>query len=146
MHIKKVNDKDLQYSGNLKKITRLMKNLVADMPVYKKSKAKRLSSYDITAIAYAMNEQLSCPSYMSLALVERLRTHLSLLLASEAIRDQVMVPDGSRKVFNEEVKLEALQILYSEVDDLAKAIYKGLRPLALSHYDSSALTQKYVYL
>ncbi|QMW13688.1 hypothetical protein H3302_11450 [Pseudoalteromonas sp. MT33b] len=146
MHIKKVNDKDSLYSGNLKKVTRLMKNLVADMPDYKKNKAKRLSSYDLTAIAYAMNEQLSCPSYMSLALVERLRSHLSLLVASEVLRDQIMVPDGSRKVFNEEGKLEALQILYSEVDDLAKTIFNSLRPFATTHYDSNALTQKHVYL
>ncbi|HHC7373012.1 TPA: hypothetical protein ACN30B_002061 [Vibrio parahaemolyticus] len=146
MHIKKVNDKDSIYSGNLKKVTRLMKNLVADMPDYKKGKAKKLSSYDLTALAYDMDGQLSCPPYMSLALVERLRAHLSLLVSSETLRDRILVPDGSRKVFNEESKLEALQIISNEVDDLAKAIYKSIAPSSHMVYDSAALNHRYVYL
>lgn len=146
LHIKKVSDKDSQYSGNLKKVTRLMKNLVADMPDYKKKKAKELSSYDLTAIAYDMDTQLSCQSYMSLALVERLRGHLSLLSTSKLIRDAVIVPDESRKVFDKEEKVEALEILSNEVDDLAKAIYKSLMPFSSESYDSAALIQKHVFM
>ncbi|MDD9177454.1 hypothetical protein [Aliivibrio sp. A6] len=146
MHIKKVNEKDSIYSGNLKKVTRLMKNLVADMPDYKKGKAKKLSSYDLTALAYDMDGQLSCPSYMSLALVERLRAHLSLLVSSEMLRDRILVPDGSRKIFNKANKLEALQIISNEVNDLAEAIYKSIVPLSHMVYDSATLNQRRVYL
>lgn len=145
MHIKKVNDKDSIYSGNLKKVTRLMKNLVADMPDYKKRKAKKLSSYDLTALAYDMNDKLSYPSYMSLALVESLRAHLSQLVSSEILRDLIWVPDGSRKVFNEESKLEALQIISNEVDDLAKAIYESVVPSSHQVYDSATLNGKCVF-
>lgn len=146
MHMKKVNDKDSLYPGNLKKVIRLMKNLVADMPDYKKNKVKRLSSYDLTALAFTMDEQLSCPSYMSLALVERLRSHLSLLVASEGLRNQLTVPDGSRKVFDKPEKLEALQVLYNEVDELARAIYNSLRPLSEREYNPAELINKHVYI
>ncbi|MGK0271056.1 MAG: hypothetical protein ACI88H_001709 [Cocleimonas sp.] len=146
LHIKKVNDRDQVYLGNLKKVIRLMKNQVADMPDYKKRVVKKLSSYDLMAIGYDMNEQLNCPYYMSLTLVERLRSHLSLLVASKALRDLLIVPDGSRNVFNTEDKIEALQILYSEVSDLAEAIYKSIRPLGQTLYDSKVLTEKAVFL
>jgi len=51
-HIKKVEDRDAMYSGNVKRVARLLKNMIADMPEYKKTVAKKLSSYDIAAIAY----------------------------------------------------------------------------------------------
>ncbi|MGL4333775.1 MAG: hypothetical protein ACRCSC_01790 [Lactococcus garvieae] len=146
MHIKKVNDKDLAYSGNLKKVTRLMKNLVADMPNHQKERAAKLSSYDLTALAYSMDDKLCCQPYMSLALVEKLRAYLFLLVSSKPLRDGIWVPDGSRKVFNEATKLEALQIISSEVDDLAKAIYKDIVPFSSQKYDSAALDGKYVFL
>ncbi|HEB6949017.1 TPA: hypothetical protein R0445_003595 [Salmonella enterica subsp. enterica serovar Hvittingfoss] len=145
LHIKKVNEKDALYSGNLKRVVRLMKNLVADMPDYKKRVAKKLSSYDLTAIGYEMNEQLQCPIYMSLALVERLRTHLFLLFSFKSIRDLLFVPDGSRKVFDSEDKVEALGILYNEVSDLATSIYKSLQPFSNLQYDASTLVNKHVY-
>ncbi|EAA7840752.1 hypothetical protein AYC90_12730 [Salmonella enterica] len=146
LHIKKVNDKDSMYTGNLKRVVRLMKNVVADMPDYKKRVVKKLSSYDLTAIGYEMNEQLRCPTYMSLALVERLRAHLALLVSSKVLRDRLIVPDGSRNVFDSEEKVDALNILYNEISDLAVSIYRSLQPFSYLPYDSSTLTQKHVYL
>lgn len=145
LHIKKVNEKDALYSGNLKRVVRLMKNLVADMPDYKKRVAKNLSSYDLTAIGYEMNDQLQCPTYMSLALVEKLRNHLFLLYSFKSIRDLLIVPDGSRKVFDSEDKVEALGILYNEVSDLAASIYKSLQPYSHLQYDANTLINKHVY-
>lgn len=146
LHIKKVNDKDILYSGNLKKVIRLMKNLIADMPDYKKRVAKNLTSYDVTAIGYDMNEQLSCPSYLSLTLVEKLRAHLSLLVDLPALRNLLEVPDGSRKVFDSEDKVEALKILHSEVTDLATSIYKSLNPFSPDVYNSNQLLQKQIFI
>jgi hypothetical protein len=146
LHIKRVNDKDLVYSGNLKKVVRLMKNLIADMPEYKKRVAKKLSSYDITAIGYDMNDQLHCPSYLSIGLVEKLRSHLTLLVDSTEQRDRILVPDGTRKVFDTPDKVEALQILHSEVTDLAVSIYKSIDPYSFVEYNSNQLLQRQVFI
>jgi len=146
LHIKLVNDKDTLYSGNLKKVVRLMKNLIADMPDYKKRVAKNLSSYDVTAIVYDMNEELYCPSYLPLTLIEKLRAHLSLLVVSPELRNLILVPDGSRRVFDSEEKVEALVILHSEVTDLAKSIYKILNPYGLDAYNSHQLLQKKIFI
>lgn len=144
LHMKLVNERDLFFEGNLKKIVRLMKNLIADMPDYKKRVTKKLTSYDITAIGYDMNKQLDCPSYFSLGLVEKLRTHLTLLDTVGSLRDAILVPDGSRKVFDSDDKVEALKILTSEVTDLAIAIYSSISPSVVGLYDSSLLVQKYI--
>lgn len=142
-HIQKINLKDTQYSGNLKKVIRLLKNMIADMPEYKKIKAKTLSSYDLASIGYHMDEKLSVPSYMTLSLVEQTRSHLSLLHASKVYRDGLNVPDETRKIFDNDKKVEALEILTKEMEDLAFSIYKELKPLSET-YESSAITGKVI--
>lgn len=144
LHMKKVNDRDQHYSGNLKRVIRLMKNIVADMPDDKKRKAKKLSSYDLTAIGYNFCDDLRAPSYQTLSLVEKTRSNLALLVSSEILRGAAMVPDGSRKVFDNEDKVEALKVLSAEVEALARAIHKDMRPLDFA-YDSKALTEKYIF-
>ncbi|MCU8036379.1 MULTISPECIES: hypothetical protein [unclassified Shewanella] len=143
-HIKMINDKDSLYAGNLKSVIRLLKNMIADMPDYKKRTVKSLSSYDLAAIAFHMNADLNVPSYMKLALVEKTRAHLAFLNSVKAYRDTLNVPDGSRKIFNEENKTEALEILTNEVSDLAKAIYEELRPFSTG-YDANVILNKSVF-
>lgn len=143
-HIKMINDRDSLYAGNLKSVIRLLKNMIADMPDYKKKTVKSLSSYDLAAIAFHMNTDLNVPSYMKLALVEKTRAHLALLNSVKAYRDALDVPDGSRKIFNEENKTEALEILTNEVSDLAKAIYKELQPSS-TIYDANVILNKSVF-
>lgn len=143
-HIKMINDRDSLYSGNLKSVIRLFKNMIADMPDYKKRIAKNLSSYDLAAIAYHMNADLNVPNYMKLALVEKARAHLALLNKAKLYRDTLDVPDGSRKIFNEEGKTDALEILANEISDLAKAIYEELRPFS-KEYDANVILNKSVF-
>lgn len=143
-HIKMINDRDSLYSGNLKSVIRLLKNMIADMPDYKKRTAKNLSSYDLAAIAFHMNTELDVPSYMKLALVEKARSHLAFLNSAKTYRDTLDVPDGSRKIFNEESKTEALEILTNEISDLAKAIYEELKPFSHS-YDANVILNKSVF-
>ncbi|BBO30110.1 hypothetical protein AltI4_44980 (plasmid) [Alteromonas sp. I4] len=144
LHIHNVNQKDAIYSGNLKCVIRLMKNMIADMPEYKKVKAKKLSSFDLAGIGYQMNGDLATPYYLRLGLVEKTRSHLSLILASKEYRDLLHVPDGTRKIFDDETKVEALEILTKECEDLSLAIFKELKPLG-STYDSSVLVNKSIY-
>lgn len=143
-HIKLINDRDAQYSGNLKSVIRLMKNMIADMPEYKKSVVKNLSSYDLAAIGYHMNENLHAPYYMKLSLIEKTRAHLAFLLAASEYRALLFVPDKSRKIFDNEKKVEALSILSKEMDDLAVSIFKELRPFH-STYDASTILTKSVF-
>lgn len=144
-HIKRVDDRDVIYSGNVRRVARLLKNMIADMPEYKKTVAKKLTSYDIAAIAYNMDERLSVPDYMSLGLVEVTREFLHSLLQSKWDRDQLTVPDGSRRVFDSEDKLRALEIAHSDINDLAKAIFSELEPCQ-TYYDASALRNKAIFL
>ena len=143
-HIKLVNDKDELYSGNLKCIIRLMKNLVADMPDHKKRITKKLSSYDLASIAFHMNDKLSAAYYMRLSLVEKTRLHLNDLISNKYLRESLIVPDGSRKIFDNQEKTDALAILAQEMTDLAKSIYSELKPFHAS-YDSNVLLNKSVY-
>ena len=136
-------NKCTQFSGNLKKVTRLMKNIVADMPDYKKSKAKKLTSYDITAIAYSMNESLYCSQYLPLTLLENLRSYLQIISYLDDERNALIVPDESRKIFNSEEKVEALKILYKEVRDLAEAVQKAINPFK-EQYDGDVLRNRQV--
>lgn len=144
LHKKRVDDKDMLYSGNLKKVIRLMKNVVADMPEAKRKKAKALSSYDLAGIGYCMDKQLECPTFMPLALIERLRSHLLNLYIDAEQRKRLEVPDGTRKVFDQDEKVDALLILYSEINDLALAIYKALKPQFGDKYDGRVLSEQQV--
>jgi len=143
-HIKLVHERDSIYSGNLKCCIRLIKNMVADMPEYKKSIAKKLTSYDLAAIGYHMNEELRVPSYMRLGLVEKIRAHLELLSISSEYRESLRVPDGSRVIFDESEKVSALKILHKEFSDLAKSIYSELAPYK-TIYDSAIIMKKHVW-
>ncbi|MCR9965534.1 hypothetical protein [Vibrio antiquarius] len=142
-HIDRVNERDAMYSGNLKKVTRLLKNVVADMPEYKKSKAKQLTSYDLAGIAYHMDNELNVPGYMSLSLVEKAREFLLLLTELPSKRDSLIVPDGTRKIFDNIKKVEALEVLEKEVSDLAFSIFQELQPHATT-YDSDIIKNKVV--
>ncbi|MEY1091057.1 hypothetical protein AB7160_19770 [Morganella morganii] len=120
-----------------------MKNIIADMPDYKKSKAKKLTSYDIAAIAYSMNERLSCSQYLPLTLLDNLRSYLLIISYLDDERNALIVPDESRKIFNAEEKVEALRILYNEVNDLAEAVQKAINPLK-DKYDGDVLRNRQV--
>ncbi len=118
--------------------------MVADMPDYKKSVAKKLSSYDLAAIGYEMKDQLYTPAYMKLGLVAKISSHLEMLLAMKDYRSSLYVPDESRKIFNSLEKVAALEVLNKEFSDLTQSIFSELKPIA-PFYDASVLTNRVVY-
>ncbi|POZ53102.1 hypothetical protein [Methylovulum psychrotolerans] len=142
-HIKKVHDRDVIYTGNLKCVIRLMKTIIADMPSHKKSVTKRLSSYDLAAIAYHMDKRLSVPLYLRLGLVEKTKDYLKELLNDKRHRDSLEVPDGTRKIFDDNGKTEALEMLAEEFNDLAVSIFKELKPFY--NYDPSVIVSKAIF-
>lgn len=142
-HIKLVNDKDHLYDGNLKKLVRLLKNLKADMPDYKKNIMDNLSSFDLVGIVYGMDDKLSCNKYRPLALLDNLRTQLMILNYLVNERDKLFVPDKTRQVFDNQNKIEALNILYAEVTDLALSVQKSMKP-DLIEYNGAILQNQIV--
>lgn len=145
-HIDLISKRDDIYNGNLRSVIRLMKNMVADMPEYKKTKAKKLSSYDLAAIAYHMGYELNMPFNLRLGLVEKTRHHLNYLVLNKTLIDSLYVPDGSRKIFDDEKyteKVEALKILSSDMIDLAESIFKDISPYySLGTYNGSLILNK----
>jgi len=142
-HIQLISDKDDRYHGNLRSTIRLMKNMVADMPDYKKNVAKKLSSYDLASIAYHMNDNLYLPYEMRLGLVEKIRAHIQNLLTNSFLRISLDVPDGSRKIFDSIEKAKALEVLTSEFTALAQSLAKDNRPY-IDNYDSQVILTKRV--
>lgn len=125
MHIKRVKDKCIIMRGTLRKVVRLLKNLRYDA-----SPEINLSSYDITAIAWHMNEQeLSVPFGLDLLLLDRARTHLKYIIENETYRSILGVPDDSRMIFDKSDKLKPTVQLYNELDQLTQDVYKALDPL-----------------
>lgn len=146
-HINLIEKKDTLYNGNLKMVIRLMKNMIADMPDYKKRKAEKLSSFDLASIAYDMNSNLNVSYYMRIGLVEKLKLHLNKLVLEKTYRDSLYVPDESRKIFNAEdynEKVEALNILASDISDLSMAIFNDIKPSSVNQFDSNIILNKKV--
>ena len=125
-HIKRVNEKDNRYSGNLKCVVRFLKNIIADIDDDKTQEiAKKLSSYDLTAIAYHMNNELEInipyfaqhldTAYARLKLVSKTKNFLEFLLENPTVRNSLNVPDDTRKIFDKHEKLDALKILSYEI-------------------------------
>jgi hypothetical protein len=141
-HIKLISDRDVRYFGNLKNSIRLMKNMIADMPEYKKNKVKKLSSYDLASIAYHMDNMLNIAYEFRLGLVEKIREHLHKILNDFNYRNSLYVPDKSRKIFDNDEKIDALKILEKEFTDLAEAVFKDLYPYMPTYNANLVLTKK----
>jgi len=142
---KLINDADTLTNGILKGVIRLLKTIIADMEEDAKVVAKRLNSFDLSAIAYDMREQLRMPAYLRLGALERLREHLFNLIVNPEIRGGLYVPDSTRKVFDSEDKVAALATLYAECERLAKSIYDELVPFG-DEYNGEVLLQRPVAL
>ncbi|MFD1736127.1 hypothetical protein ACFSCX_06070 [Bacillus salitolerans] len=93
-HNKLLDDKDTHTSYNFKKVVRLLKTLKADA-----EHKINLSSYDITAIMYHMQESSYLISRSPLRLVSNSIAFLRTLYEQDSHRNSLFVPDGSRKIF-----------------------------------------------
>ncbi|NUU35124.1 hypothetical protein [Pseudomonas sp. C2B4] len=140
-----INDADARSNGILKGVIRLMKTMISDMDDERKALAKGLNSFDLSAIAYDMREELEMPAYLRLGALEKLREHLWRLVVNSELRDNLIVPDGTRKVFDNESKVPALAALYLECEDLAKSVHDELMPFG-NEYKGDVLLNKVVSL
>lgn len=137
-HIERINQRDAQARSGLKKAIRLLKNVKAD--AIEEGAKIPLPSFDIaSAMWHADLGALAAGSVYELAIVAEAVRHLDYLARNTAHAKTLLVPDGSRPIFNTAEKLEALIQLSLEMDDLALQI--GREQDRLLHHVQPSLRQ-----
>lgn len=117
-HNFEIDDKDKK-TGGLRKVIRLLKTLKYDA-----DPELKISSYDISAIAWNMSDQaLSVPADAYFPLATNARNELKRFIDNEAVRTSLQVPNGTRTVFGAGgATIESLRMLHAEVADLVRRI------------------------
>ncbi|MBK5344639.1 hypothetical protein JFU48_25040 [Pseudomonas sp. TH49] len=126
--LKLIEARDALYFGNLRRVIRLLFNVVADMPIYKKTRLACLFRCELISIAYSMSVELDTFPGNSPGLLERVRAHLQFICDSDKFRESVVCLDGGRKIFSAHEKIVALEMLRAEFRDLSSAIYQEIAP------------------
>jgi hypothetical protein len=117
LHNFRIDNKDQDVSGNLRKVIRLLKSLKYDADTQ-----LEISSYDISAIAWNMPpECLNVKRGQELILVDNTKTYLQSLLDGNAQRNALEVPNGMRRVFGQNGATKE-QLLYLQLELIEAAI------------------------
>jgi hypothetical protein len=136
LHNDRIDSKDRATASGLRKAIRLLKSLKYDSP-----QGVDLSSYDIAAIVYRMDEsQLTVYRGAELILVERCKQHLDLLATNATFRESLYVPNDTRKIFCAEgASLTGLNQLQRDVDrllyEITNDMSRSFRKLAEARLD-----------
>lgn len=114
MHNTRIAEKDRRTYGGLRNAIRLLKSLKYD------SDSIGLSSYDLAALAYNMDEdRLLGAKGTELLLFANCRDFCRTVANDSARRSSLSVPDGHRKLFDDgHATLEGLRVLVAELDAL----------------------------
>jgi len=137
-HIELISQRDAQARSGLKKAIRLLKNVKAD--AIEEGAKIPLPSFDIASVMWhAELGALAAGSVYELAIVAEAVRHLDYLARNTAHAKTLLVPDGSRPIFNTAEKFEALIQLSLEMDDLAVQI--GREQDRLLHHVQRSLRQ-----
>jgi hypothetical protein len=140
LHIKLVNDKCHGALGGLRKSIRLCKNVKADAE--SEGSEITLPSFDIASTMYHADiAALKLGSIYELRILAETQRFLDLLACNHDYAKTLMVPDGSRRIFDTPTKLEGLNKLSIEMDELAKEVAKEQRP-SLSIGDPTLLESR----
>lgn len=120
-HIQRINQRDTTSLGGLKKAIRLCKNVKAD--AIEEGTKIDYSSFDIASTLWHSNiGALTVGVANELAILAEATRFLDYLARRKDYAKTLSVPDGSRKVFDSEEKLEGLVLLSLEMDDLAEKV------------------------
>lgn len=117
-HNYEIDTKDKK-TGGLRKVIRLLKTLKYDA-----EPELKISSYDIAAVAWNMSESaLTVRPDAYLPLATNALDELKRFIDSEAVRNGLKVPNGTRNVFGAGgATLESLRQLQAELADLIQRI------------------------
>ncbi|QHB70720.1 hypothetical protein [Stenotrophomonas sp. 364] len=117
-HIREVSDRDLVAMGSLKKAIRLVKNIKADA-----EREIALPSFDLAAIMFhADMDALRKGHWYELGILAETQRHLDYLCHHPDYAKLLLVPDGTRLIFDSPAKFSALLTLSCEVDRLLEAV------------------------
>lgn len=137
LHIKKVRERCEGTGGGLRKSIRLCKNIKAELEA--EGQSVPISSFDIASLMFHANmASLTVGSYYELAILAETQRHLDYLSKNKEEARRLVVPDGSRFVFDTEEKFTGLLHLSVAMDKLLQAVAKEQSYL-LSLHDSPML-------
>lgn len=123
LHIKKVRERCETTGGGLRKSIRLCKNIKAELEA--EGKPVTISSFDIASIMYYANmHSLSAGAYYELAILAETQRYLDYLWNNKEEARRLVVPDGSRFIFNSEDKFNGLLHLSVAMDSLLREVAK----------------------
>ncbi|HKT72826.1 MAG TPA: hypothetical protein VJQ47_08040, partial [Steroidobacteraceae bacterium] len=123
LHIKRVSEQDTVTLGGLKKAIRLCKNVKSDAE--EDGRTIALGSYEIAAILFHADAAALRTGYVyELAILAETQRYLDWLYHNPLEAQKLVVPDGSRKVFDSADKLGALLSLSVEMDELVREVGK----------------------
>lgn len=121
LHINLIESRCNQSSGCLRKSIRLLKNIKADAE--NEGTEIGLSSFDIAAMMYHCDiVNLTRGRYFELAILAETQRWLDWLWNNFDAAKQLDVPDGTRKIFDNDAKKGELLKLSCQVDTLLKAV------------------------
>ena len=131
-----VEAKDFLTQGGVKKSVRMLKNIKNDS-----SSEIELSSYDITSLIWNMpNEWLNLEGAHDLTILANTQAYLEYLVNRPDFTKNLNTPDGSRKAIDTSAKMTALNLLSTEVTNLAQAVYQeGVKEVRNSFYSSPSV-------
>lgn len=123
LHIKRVRERCESTGGGLRKSIRLCKNLKAELEA--EGQSVPISSFDIASVMYHANmTSLTVGSLYELAILAETQRHLDYLWNNKDMARQLVVPDVSRFIFNEEEKFTGLLHLSLAMDNLLREVAK----------------------
>jgi len=126
-HIRLINERCASVQGSLRKAIRLCKNIKADSE--EDGEKIELSSFDIASAMYHANlDMLRIGLIYDLAILAETQRHLDSLATNHSYAKTLLVPDGSRPIFNDHKKLVALNQLSIKVDKLLLNVAKEYDP------------------
>lgn len=123
LHIKRITDRCNFVQGGLRKAIRLCKNVKADAEADGKTIA--LPSFDIAATMYLADAAaLKVGAIFDLVILAETQRYLDRLACDHSYAKTLMVPDGSRLIFDTNEKLRGLNQLSIEMDALLRDVAK----------------------
>lgn len=123
LHIHKIHERDQAALGGLKKAIRLCKNVKND--AIEEGRSINFPSFDIAATMYHADISAFTNGYFyELGILAEVQRFLDELYHNPAKAKSLMVPDGSRLIFDSDAKYIGMQMLSHEIDDLAREVAK----------------------
>jgi hypothetical protein len=135
-HIKLVTQNDLHALYGLKKAIRMCKHVKNDAA--EEGRQIDYSSFDLASTLWHANMSAFAAGYTNeLLVLSETQRFIDELYRNTDKAKMLLVPDGSRKIFDKDEKIEAMKLLSYELDDLAKEVAFEQRSYAKILYENN---------